>query len=183
MASPSRPPSTFQAHGIELRALGADDWRLEQELSRDTEVTRWTFYSPDMTNDQARERIATGLERAESGFSQRYAVLVEGEPVGSAGLVLARTPPEIFYALLPAGRGRGVATAAATILSDWLLANHAETVALWTVEGNAASEAVAQRAAFELATVEVGEHQGREVNLHCWLRQSGRPADLGPALV
>lgn len=51
--------------------------------------------------------------------------------------------PEVVYALLPAARGRGVATEAATCLSDWLLDHGRPVVALITVEGNVASERVA----------------------------------------
>lgn len=36
-----------------LRAIEGGDWRVEQDLSRDPDVVRWTLYPPSMTEAQA----------------------------------------------------------------------------------------------------------------------------------
>ena len=76
------------------------------------------------------------------------------QPVGA----LLTDRPEVFYSLLPAGRGRGLATRAATALAAWALGAGYPQVALLTLPGNAASEAVARRAGF----VESGEEAGED---------------------
>ena len=81
--------------------------------------------------------------------------------------------PEVFYALLPGGRGRGLATSATCQLSDWALGVEHELVVLKRIVGNTASEAVARRSGFTLSSVEPGVIQDREVQLRRWERRPG----------
>jgi hypothetical protein len=69
-------------------------------------------------------------------------------------------PPEAFYALLPQGRHRGAATAAALALSEWEFSVGVKRVLLLTITGNTASEAVATRAGFVPDGEEFRDHQG-----------------------
>ncbi len=165
--------------GVTLRALTSDDWTLEQELSSDPEVVRWTFYPADLTEEHARERIARGVEAAVKRRAQRYAVLdADGEPLGTCGLgALGTEAAEIFYALLPRSRGRGAATEATRLLSDWVLSSGYRYAVVVTVEGNEASEAVARRAGFTAADDHEGEHRGRPVTLRRWVRYRPTPGD------
>jgi RimJ/RimL family protein N-acetyltransferase len=80
----------------------------------------------------------------------------------------------VFYVLLPEGRGRGLATQAARLLSDWLLGNGSDRVALETIVGNVPSERVAQRAGFVHESAHAGDQRGGAVELNRWIRY--RPA-------
>ncbi|MFD7906077.1 GNAT family N-acetyltransferase [Kitasatospora sp. NPDC059747] len=167
------PPTALRADGIELLELQLADWPLEQQLSRVPDVVRWTFYRADMTEQQARERIELGHARSRDGVSRRYAVRLDGQSVGTAGIIVTREHPEVFYALLPEARGRGAATAAVRALSDWALDAGADQVVIWTGEGNAASEAVARRAGFLFAGTEVDLDHGEPETLLKWVRRGG----------
>ncbi|MCZ2402431.1 GNAT family N-acetyltransferase [Paenarthrobacter sp. Z7-10] len=142
------PPSTLAAGYFLLRRIKPGDEGLEQSLSRCPDVVTWTYYPPNLSADQARERVLRTQARAAEGTAARYVVELDGHPLGTAGIKNSDDAPEIFYALLPHGRGQGAATAAAAALSDWALDAGAPYVALWTLVGNAASERVARRAGF-----------------------------------
>lgn len=159
---------------VTLRALAVDDWTLEQRLSRDDEVVRWTYYPLDLSEEKARTRIAVAQERAEAGLMQRYAVLDEsGAALGTCGVgALTTDSPELFYALLPEARGRGSASGAVRLLTDWLLDHAYRQLSLITVEGNVASEAVALRSGFTLADRHEGDHRGKPVTLTRWTRRA-----------
>ena len=145
------PPSSVLLPGDppgRLRALAPEDWRLEQELSRTPDVPRWTYYPPDLSDDDARRRVSWSLDRAAERRLFRYVVVTGTEPVGVVGVTLPDDVPEVFYALLPAGRGQGLATRAVVVLATWVLGAGHDEVRLGTLEGNTASEAVALRAGF-----------------------------------
>jgi RimJ/RimL family protein N-acetyltransferase len=114
------------------------------------------------------------LQGAAAGTGGRYVVRdPAGVVAGTAGVALNRQhEPEVFYALLPTGRGRGLATAATRRLTDWALGVGHGLVVLKTIVGNTASEAVAHRAGFTPAGVELDVVQGVEVRLHRWERHA-----------
>ncbi|MCF4121853.1 GNAT family N-acetyltransferase [Antribacter sp. KLBMP9083] len=165
------PPDVLELAGeppAHLRALVERDWPLEAALSRVSDVTRWTYYPPGMSEEEARTRAARSAERRAEGVGARYVLLSDGVPAGTAGIgALLTDRPEVFYSLLPAGRGHGLATRAATALAAWALGAGYPRVALLTLPGNAASEAVAGRAGFVESGEETGE-DGRVVRV--WLR-------------
>lgn len=164
-------PKQLLNGALTLRALGEADWELEYALSRVADVPQWTYYPPDMDEAMARRRVARTMQRHEEGAAARYAVVYDGVTLGTAGMGLGGgAEPEVFYVLLPKGRGQGVATAAARLLSDWLLENGAGRVALETIEGNTASEAVARRAGFVPESSHTGEQRGEPVQLRRWAR-------------
>jgi len=172
------PPSSVLLPGDppgRLRALVPEDWRLEQALSRTPDVPRWTYYPPDLSDDDARRRVDRSLERAQDGVAYRYAVVgPDGQVVGSAGTTVPEGVPEIFYALLPAGRGRGLATRTVVALADWALATGHDEVRLYTLEGNAASEAVARRAGFVAGETRTTTARGGVVETTTrWVRAAG----------
>ena len=165
------PPPELTTANARLVAFTDEHWTLEQSLSQDPDVTRWTYYPERLSDDQARERVRAAKARARSGRSQRYAITAGDARLGMAGIAaLDAEVPEVVYALLPAARGRGVATEAATCLSGWLLDHGRPVVALITVEGNVASERVAARAGFILSETFRADHRGRDVLLRRWTR-------------
>lgn len=167
------PPETLQAGSFRLRAIGADDdWRLEQELSQDADVVRWTFYPDGMDETTARARVRQHQSRAEQRMAQRYVILDQDDRcLGTCGLGnLQGETPEVFYALLSPGRGRGAATAVTKALAEWALANGRSQVALVTVDGNGPSDEVARRAGFLPVQHVEGEHRGQPAEMTRWFR-------------
>ncbi len=142
------PPPVLDAGPVRLLRIGAADAALERALSCCEDVVAWTFYPPRLTEEQASRRIRRAQESAAVGESARYVLEVQGDAVGTVGIKNTADAPEIFYALLPSGRGRGTATSAVLALACWALSAGAPYAALWTQAGNRASERVAERAGF-----------------------------------
>jgi RimJ/RimL family protein N-acetyltransferase len=133
-----------------------------------------------MTEVEARARVACQQERARQGASQRY-VIWDGEVrVGTCGLASLDQPSvEAMYALLPAARGRGIATRCLQTLRDWAADHGRFAVTLVTVDGNTSSAAVARRAGFSLFEVFEGQHRGAARTLQRW-RWTATPDDQRP---
>jgi RimJ/RimL family protein N-acetyltransferase len=131
-----------------LRALEPADWRLDHALSRVPDVPRWTYYPADVSEREARSRVARSIELRADGRGGRFVVEVDARPVGTIGIALRVDGPYLYYAFLPRGRGRGVATAAVSALTGWAFAHCATEVHAMTMVGNDASERVLERAGF-----------------------------------
>ena len=142
--------------GARVRAMRADDWVLEQALSRVPDVPPWTYYPADLSPQGARDRVAHSLALRAQGRGARFVVESAGDPVGMVGLELRTEVPSVFYAFLPAGRGAGFATAAVRAVSGWVLAQGAAEVRASTMLDNAASERVLERASFRRDGTDVG---------------------------
>jgi RimJ/RimL family protein N-acetyltransferase len=156
------------APGARLRALREDDWPLDQALSRVPDVPRWTYYPADIDAQVARERVSRSLVLRADGRGGRLVVELDGASVGAVGLVERVDGPYVHYALLPAGRGRGLATLAVRAVARWALVHGAGEVRARTMVDNAASERVLERASFERC--------GRDVDplgvaVVCWVRR------------
>jgi RimJ/RimL family protein N-acetyltransferase len=170
-AKTPQPPRKLSAGPIDLRAMRESDWELEQALSHDAEVVRWTFYPEAMDETAARHRVSVSVERAGSGGFQRYVIWHGNDAVGTCGLAHLDTDcPEVMYVLLPSSRGQGFATRAALALVGWTTGARYGAVRLETVEGNSASERVAQRAGFTVLRSGLDEHRGSTVTVHIWER-------------
>jgi RimJ/RimL family protein N-acetyltransferase len=166
LPSPELPADVFV-----LRAIDDADRRVEQQLSRDPEVVRWTLYPQAITEAQARARVSRSRRRAADGVVQRYVIWDGAVALGTCGLGRLDQPtPDAFYALLPFARGRGAATHAMRALFGWVALSGRPGLELTTVTGNTASEAVARRAGFHLHHQHRGEHRGEVTVLRTWLR-------------
>ena len=165
----SLPPDVLVGDGCYLRALSVTDWAIEQALSRDSDVVRWTYYPVELTEDESRHRIQDSLERTGVGLLRRYVVVEGGTPVGTCGIAgLDGDCPHIYYALLPGGRGRGIATSAARLLVEWALTSGYAVVSLETIQGNQASERVATKAGFRPVDRYHADHRGETAWLTRW---------------
>lgn len=136
------------APGARLRALREDDWPLDQALSRVPDVPLWTYHPADISPQVAQDRVARSLEQRAGGRGGRFVVELAGARVGAVGIVERVDGPYVYYALLPAGRGRGLATLAVRVVTGWALDHGAADVRAHTMVENAASERVLERAAF-----------------------------------
>jgi RimJ/RimL family protein N-acetyltransferase len=156
---------------VVLRRLEPSDWTIELELARVPDVPTWTLYPADLTEAQARARAVANVARAEAGTGIRYVLEERGVPLGTAGFGRGEDGFEVFYVLKPEGRGRGLVTAAVTALIAWLDAQGEPAVWLSTLDGNAASEAVATRCGF--APARTGTHiDGRPLTV--WRRPAAK---------
>jgi len=158
-----------------LRLITMADWPVEVALSAQPDVVRWTRYPPGLDEAGARARIEVRLRGAAAGTGGRYIVRdPAGVVAGNAGIAMnQQQAPEVFYALLPNGRGRGLATAATCQLTDWALDVGHDVVVLKTIVGNTASEAVARRSGFTPVSVEPGVIRDLEMQLRRWERRPG----------
>ena len=148
-------PDELDLGAARLRAVREDDWELDYTLSRVPDVPRWTYYPADIGADEARERVARNLANRAEGRGGRFVVERDGLPLGTAGIVLRVDGPYLYYAFLPEGRGRGLATEAVRALSGWALSHGADRVQALTMLENTASERVLERASFVRGIVEV----------------------------
>jgi RimJ/RimL family protein N-acetyltransferase len=148
-------PDALDLGAARLRAVREEDWELDYALSRVPDVPRWTYYPADIGADEARARVARNLANRAEGRGGRFVVERDGLALGTAGIVLRVDGPYLYYAFLPEGRGRGLATEAVRALTGWALAHGADRVQALTMLENTASERVLERASFVRGIIEV----------------------------
>lgn len=172
------PPPDLVVGALRLRSLTAADWPLHQRLSRVPDIVQWTLYEPDLSDEDAQQFASRSERFAQEGRLRRYGVSMEGDDLGMVGISTIseiEDEVEVFYALLPSGRGRGAATMAVQALTDWSLAHGASRVRLSTIIGNAASEGVARRAGFVVEGKGVRSQRGADVEVLRWVRPAPTP--------
>jgi RimJ/RimL family protein N-acetyltransferase len=151
-----RFPLTLTGNGITLREWRPDDLDDLVELLDEADVARWTpITSPfDVTAGIAY------LKRAQQGRStgQRIQLAITtdgGRPLGEVLLFahdLGRNEAELGYVVGAAHRGKGLATRALALLSEYAQSELALVrLVLRIAPGNAASRSVARRCGFRLS--------------------------------
>ncbi|MFF2773135.1 GNAT family N-acetyltransferase [Streptomyces bacillaris] len=156
--------------GVALRRLEEDDWRVELTLARVADIPPWTMYPADLDEHGARLRAERNVRAAEAAHGIRYVIDEAGDALGTVGFGRSADGFEVFYALRPEARGRGLVTSAVAALSAWLGAQGERIVWLSTLDGNAPSEAVAVRCGF--TRFRSGTHvDGRPLTV--WSRRLG----------
>lgn len=170
------PVELVAAHAT-LRLMTVDDWPVEVALSAEPDVVRWTRYPAGLDEAGARARVDVRVRGAAARSGGHYVVHgPTGSIAGTAGIAVNdQLAPEVFYALLPAGRGQGLATAATLQLTAWALRAGHDSVVLKTIVGNTASERVARRAGFTAVGLETATVQGVEVQLRRWRAATDHP--------
>ncbi len=133
---------------VVVRPLGERDWRLEQQLSEVADVPRFTYYSASLSEQAARQRAERSLRMRESGRGARYVIETADGAAGTAGVAREEGGIAVFYALLPAFRGRGLVTRSVRAFSSWAFSVGYPSVHLVAHDANAASIAVARRLGF-----------------------------------
>ena len=98
-----RLPDDLDLTDGRLRAVEPADWRLDQALSRVPDVTRWTYYPADASEEVAQARVARNIELRRDGRGGRFIIESGGVPVGTIGISLRIDGPYLYYALLPGG--------------------------------------------------------------------------------
>jgi RimJ/RimL family protein N-acetyltransferase len=186
MAEPAVPfrfpaaPAVLGDDVVHLRLLTTGDVDLLLRGSHDAEVTRWTFVPPHLDHDAALALLQRWEAAARDGRLRQYAIAAAAQPevaLGLVSLILQDADDaeacDVAYWLLPAGRGRGLVTRGVELGLGWAfgVAGCARAV-LHTMEGNTASEAVAQRCGFAAAGRRTWHHGGRRFDLRRWEREA-----------
>jgi RimJ/RimL family protein N-acetyltransferase len=164
------PEGGIAGDGVVLREWSRADGPALVTLVDDPEIRHWIEILPDpYTAADAEEYIARAAVDLAAGTAVRLAVMADGRLVGSMDLRLGHErTAQIGYWVAAAARGRGVASAAARLLSDFGF----ETLGLWRVELNAAMANVASCRAAEKAGFEA------EGVRRSWRTVNGVPADF-----
>lgn len=173
MTAPIRlPAAPLSDAGVALRTWREDDVPAIAAMSRDPETIRWTSVPEGFDEDAARIWLALqpGRLRAGDGVSLAITEPPDDRPLGSIGVRVlhGRGIAEVGYDVAAGARGRGLATAALTLVSRWALAAlPIERLQLTTHADNLASQRVAEKAGYT-----------REALLRSWADQRGTRVDL-----
>ncbi|WP_086826234.1 GNAT family N-acetyltransferase [Allokutzneria sp. NRRL B-24872] len=147
------PQPVITSADLELRPWRAEDAPALLVAFADPDVRQWHRLSLESTAE-AEAWAASWARRWAAEEASSWAITADGQVLGQVGLRgvdLAEGEAELSYWLLPAARGRGVATRAAEVLAEWAF----DVVGLHRLElghavGNTASCAVARRLGFAL---------------------------------
>ena len=149
------PPNPPLSDGVvALRPFRAEDAAAITASCRDPETQRWVPIIPIPYEEaDARRFILLTLQAWHDGSGYEFAIVdpVTDRYLGSIGLHLGPTVRRhaIGYQVAPEARGHGFATRAVRLLTRWAFEQlDIERLALWTLPGNAPSQAVAERAGF-----------------------------------
>jgi RimJ/RimL family protein N-acetyltransferase len=154
------------------------------EACRDPEITRWIDDIPaPYTRADARAYVAACRRGWKDGSLWAFAVVdtSSGKVVGSCGIGWQDDPhgvAEIGYWVRPGHRGRGVATRAVRLASEWAFEEGGvQRLQLRADELNTASQRVAERAGFQregvLRSVRYSRRQRRRVDFVMFSRLAG----------
>jgi RimJ/RimL family protein N-acetyltransferase len=144
-------------------------------LFDDPDVAYWTPLVSPFDLEAARLYLKRAQERRAAGKRVQLAVTADGgEPMGEVLLMLSELDldvAEIGYAIGPAYRGRGLATRAVRVMTDFAHGTVGVSRLLLEIEsGNAASAAVARAAGYRLTEAPAipSEEKGRPISLQTW---------------
>ncbi|MEU4534151.1 GNAT family N-acetyltransferase [Streptosporangium sp. NPDC023825] len=165
----------LSGHGVVLREWEDDDLAAMVELFDDPEVAYWTPLASPFDPEAARVYLERARRRRASGERLQLAITADGgEPAGEVLLMLSGLGldvAEIGYGLGAAYRGRGLASGAVRVMTEFALRTVGVSRLLLEIEaGNAASVAVARAAGYRLtdAPPVLSEEKGRSLVLRTW---------------
>jgi RimJ/RimL family protein N-acetyltransferase len=159
------PPDPPLADGVVvLRPLGPQDATAVERALVDPEITRWF----DSRGLSARDVVDRARARWEGSEAAEFAIVDDDECVGSIWLNLATDRRAVVgYWLLPAARGKGLATRAVLLVARWAFGRiGVERIGLLADPRNESSVRVAERAGFK-----------REGVLRSWTDVNGERVD------
>jgi len=162
---------------VTLRPVGPDDEDLVFALYSDPGTCRWVDLVPFTSPVQARAHLDRWLDPGSPGFPRRWVVTEEsGTPAGTIGWyahVRHQGRATVGYDLLPACRGRGLASAALLALEPWAREAGIQRLQATVLPGHGASARVLEKAGYEregcLRGYEVWAGRGR-VDLDLWAK-------------
>jgi len=142
----------------------------------DGDISRWTATIPwPYSQADARAWIASHADRRESGQGLDLAITTGASALGSVGVAIdwGSLRGEIGYWMGKADRGRGLTTRAVILLASWAFQSlELDTLQLFTMTDNAASERVAANAGFTLVETMPDQDLGtKRADLSRWVRR------------
>lgn len=146
---PPEPPLAEES--ILLRPLAPTDEDAIFEACQDPEVTRWTSVPSPYQREHASGFIDETIAAWQAGRDPTFAIVDRASSAlaGCIGLVGRDGAYEIGYWLAPSARGRGVATAAVKLISEWAIRRlGVDRIGLLVYVGNDASARVAEKAGY-----------------------------------
>ncbi|GAB3660126.1 GNAT family N-acetyltransferase [Nocardioides korecus] len=171
----AHPQPVVRAGDLRLRPFDARDADALAAAYDDPDIRRWHVRS--LTPAEAGAWVEEQHRRWAAETGAGWAVVEEGELVGRVGLRTmepAEGEAEAAYWVLPAARGRGVATRALGAMTDWVLAQGFHRVSLRHSTLNEPSCRVALRAGFAAEGVARGsalhEDGWHDMHVHARLR-------------
>ena len=172
MTRPIALPALLGDGRAGLRPWREDDVAAILAMSRDPDTIRFTNVPDPYDEDSVRIWLALQPARLRAGDGAAFAVveLPSEDALGAIGVRMlhGRGIAEIGYHMAPAARGRGLATAALRLLSDWSFQTlPVARLQLTTHVDNPASQRVAEKAGYT-----------REAVLRSWADQRGERVDL-----
>lgn len=178
------PDLTLTDGAVVLRTYRLTDADWYADATRDPEIQRFTSESPTLTAGEVRAAIGALTDRPDAiGFVICQATT--GQRLGNIALRHQAGVGEVSYWVAAPARGRGVASRALRLLSEWAFAALGlSLIRLWTHADNAASRRVAERAGYRRAP---DHDEPRTVKGQVWqtvgyLRDAPEPAShLPPA--
>jgi RimJ/RimL family protein N-acetyltransferase len=142
---------TLREGELEVRRLAATDYDAILDACRDPEILRWTDLAEPFTPGAARLLLEEAARAWYDGTAAELALVVDDRLVGATHLAFySDWRASVAYWLSADARGRGYATRAVRLVTQWGFETFASLVRieLWSVVGNDASDAVARRAGF-----------------------------------
>jgi RimJ/RimL family protein N-acetyltransferase len=167
-------PPTLPAGPVTLRPPAARDAAGLLAAYRDPEIIRW-YGVPDPFDDADARRFLTDTVRSQWARGEEAVFVVTGPDGAFAGVVDLRVSAdaevgEVGFALLPAVRGRGYATAALRALTRWGVTRLGLSRIQWRAEvGNDASRRTAERAGFTVEGVLRSAYSESGRRRDCWI--------------
>jgi len=172
VTAPIALPALLEDGRAGLRPWREGDVAAILAMSRDPDTIRFTNVPDPYDEDSVRIWLALQPARLQAGDGAAFAVveLPSEEALGAIGVRVlhGRGIAEIGYHMAPEARGRGLATAALRLLSDWSFQTlPVARLQLTTHVDNPASQRVAEKAGYT-----------REAVLRAWAEQLGERVDL-----
>ena len=184
--SPPNPPLTDGV--VALRPLRAEDAPDITAACQDLEIQRWVPIIPvPYTEADARRFILMTLQAWHDGTGYEYAIAdaATDRYIGTIGIHLGPSPRRhaVGYLVSPQARRHGFATRALRLIVRWAFEQlDVERLALWTLPGNQASQAVADKAGFRFEGLARNWEVDRDERPIDAVMYSMTPEDLADAL-
>jgi RimJ/RimL family protein N-acetyltransferase len=159
------PGLTLTDGAVVLRQWRPTDAAWYGEAVHDPEIQRYTSESPTLTAAEVRAAIVALADQPDA-VGLVICDATSGQRLGNIALRLDAGVGEVSYWVAAPARGRGVATRALRLLSEWAFAAlELSAIRLWTHADNVASRLVAERAGYRRAPA---DDQRRTVKGQVW---------------
>jgi RimJ/RimL family protein N-acetyltransferase len=154
---------TLRAGDLVLRPWSMADLPALSAAAADPYIPQITTVPASGSEPESRAFVTRQWDRARTGMGYSFAICEPADAVGQIGMWPREGVASVGYWLVPAARGRGLATRALRLLVEWASANGHPSLELFAEPWNEASLATARRCGFvEAGTVRAHHQAGTE---------------------